>query len=219
MGTPQERRPAGWLCPGFVARHRAALNGYNCRLTLFGSPPSLQENLLTLEVLRRQLGCSGPHSEPPYDTYYPYLDRDLLEFLYAIPREQLVRPGQRRSLMRRALVGIVPDEILNRKRKAFIARAPMAAIAAEWARLAGMCQNMVTSSLRIVDPTRFHEALRMARHGRQVPMIALVRTLALESWLRAATDRGLFGKFTPADYGHIVQSGGRVVIDRLTDGL
>ena len=35
--------------------------------------------------------------------------------------EQLVRPNQRRSLMRRALVGIVPAEILNRRRKAFIA--------------------------------------------------------------------------------------------------
>ena len=33
------------------------------------------------------------------------------EFMYAIPREQLVRPGQRRSLMRRALAGVVPDEL------------------------------------------------------------------------------------------------------------
>ena len=48
---------------------------------------------------------------------YPYYDRDFLEFMYAIPREQIVRVGQRRSLMKRALVGIVPDEILNRKKK------------------------------------------------------------------------------------------------------
>lgn len=41
--------------------------------------------------------------------------------------EQLVRPGHRRSLMRRALVGIVPDELLNRKCKEYIARGPMTA--------------------------------------------------------------------------------------------
>ena len=62
-----------------------------------------------LEALRRQLACDALSSEPPYEKRYPYLDRALLEFMYAIPREQLVRPGQRRSLMRRALVGIVPD--------------------------------------------------------------------------------------------------------------
>src|SRR5207253_8976270 len=45
---------------------------------------------------------------------------DLLEFVYAIPREKIVRVGMRRALMRRALVGIVPDELLNRKRKFFV---------------------------------------------------------------------------------------------------
>ena len=30
--------------------------------------------------------------EPPYEKRYPYLDRSLLEFMFAIPREQLVRP-------------------------------------------------------------------------------------------------------------------------------
>jgi len=47
---------------------------------------------------------------------------------YAVPRDQLVRPGQRRSLMRRALNGIVPDQLLNRKRKAFVVRSPLATI-------------------------------------------------------------------------------------------
>jgi asparagine synthase (glutamine-hydrolysing) len=59
---------------------------------------------------------------------FPFLDRDLVEFLIAIPREQLIRPGRRRSLMRRALKDIVPAEILERKRKAFQLRAPLAAL-------------------------------------------------------------------------------------------
>src|SRR6202043_1291710 len=105
----------------------------------------------------------------PQEKRYPYLDRGLLEFLYAVPREQLVRPGQRRSLMRRALVGIVPDEVLNRKRKAFVVRAPLAAISAESFQFAEMTRDMRVSSLGIVDANGFSEALRKAGHGQEVP--------------------------------------------------
>ena len=35
---------------------------------------------------------------------FPILTGILLEFMFAIPREQIVRVGQRRSLMKRALV-------------------------------------------------------------------------------------------------------------------
>jgi len=122
--------------------------------------------------------------DPPYEKRYPYLDRDLLEFLYSIPREQLVRPGQRRSLMRRALAGIVPAEILNRRRKAFIARAPAAAISAQWAEAIELTRQMVSGSLGIVVPEKFIAALESARVGREVPMILLMRTIALELWLR-----------------------------------
>lgn len=50
-----------------------------------------------------------------YEARYPYLDRRLCGFLFSIPREQILRSMQRRSLMRQALVGIVPSEILQRK--------------------------------------------------------------------------------------------------------
>src|SRR5439155_15852820 len=151
--------------PTFVKHHWAALNGYPCRVKLLGPLPSFQENVGTLDGLRRQLACAALPFEPHYEKRYPYLDRSLLEFLFAIPREQLVRPAQRRSLMRRALVGIVPDEILNRKGKAFVARAPMVAISNDWAHLIEMTQNMLSSSLGIVDSERISEALQKARRG------------------------------------------------------
>ena len=124
-GTAEHLRPAPWLCSSFVARYRYALAGYESRIRFFGPLPTFQENLATLDALRRQLGADELPSEPVYEKRYPYLDRDLLEFLFAVPREQLLRPGQRRSLMRRALAGVVPEEILNRKRKAFVARRPL----------------------------------------------------------------------------------------------
>ena len=184
VGVPKYMRPVPWLQSSFVKRHRAVLAGYPSRTKLFGPLPSFQGNLGTLDALRRQLARTALPFEPPFEKRYPYLDRGLLEFMFAIPREQLVRPTQRRSLMRRALVGIVPHEILNRKTKAFVARSPMVAISNDWAHFAGMTQNMLSSSLGIVDPKRISEALQKVRRGEEVPMVILMRTLFLESWLK-----------------------------------
>ena len=168
------------------------MTGYPSRVKVSKSLPSFQESLSTLEGLRRQLHCVALPSDPAHEIRYPYLDRDLLEFLYAVPREQLVRPGQRRSLMRRALVGIVPDELLNRRRKAFVARSPIAAISAECTSLAASSQHMVTSSLGIIDSARFSETVRKARHGQPSRIMTLMRTIGIEFWLRGLVNQKAF---------------------------
>jgi asparagine synthase (glutamine-hydrolysing) len=197
VGVPKYKRPAPWLHPIFVKHHRVALTGYERRLALVGPRPSFQESLSTLEVLRRQLACFPPPSEPPHEKRYPFLDRDLLEFLFAVPPGQLVRPGQRRSLMRRALVGLVPDEILNRKRKAFVDRSPRMAISTEMTNLRQMSKHMLASSLRITETRTFCEALERASDGHEVPMISLMRTLKLETWLRNLAHWKLISGVTP----------------------
>jgi asparagine synthase (glutamine-hydrolysing) len=183
-GVPKNMRPPGWLRASFVKRHQAALNGYPSRTKLFGPLPSFQDNVATLDALRRQLVRSALPFDPTFEKRYPYLDRDLLEFMFAIPREQLVRPTQRRSLMRRALQGVVPDEILHRKTKAFVARAPMLAISNNLTHFAELTQNMLSGALGIVDPERVSEVIAKVRQGHEVPIVALKRTFLLEGWLR-----------------------------------
>jgi len=185
VGVPKHKRPAPWLNPAFVKRDRLALQGYESRLKLFGPLPSFQENVSTLEALQRQLGCDALPLEPAYEKRYVYLDRGLLEFMYAVPREQLVRPGQRRSLMRRALVGIVPDELLNRKRKAYITRGPLADISADWTRYVDLTQHMVSTSLGIVDTGLFYQSLARARSGQPVELVPVLRAISIEMWLRS----------------------------------
>lgn len=182
-GTQRFQKPPHWICAGFARRYRIALLGYPERIRLFGSRPSFQHGLGTIDGLRRSLSWSSLSPEKPCETRYPYLDRCLLEFLFAIPREQLVRPGQRRSLMRRALRGIVPAEIIDRRRKAFVARAPRTAIAAEWNSLAS-AEPFLTASLGIVNSAPLLAAMDNARLGREAPLVPLVRTIALECWLR-----------------------------------
>jgi asparagine synthase (glutamine-hydrolysing) len=184
VGVSKHKRPALWLDPDFVKRNRFALQGYKTRVKLFGPMPTFQENVSTLQALQRQLGCEVLSAEQPREKRYPYLDRDLLEFMYAIPREQQVRPGQRRSLMRRALVGIVPDELLNRKRKAFVARGPIVSIGAQWTDLHELTQHMLASELGIVDSVRFAAALRRVCERQEVRLSTLLQTLITECWLR-----------------------------------
>jgi asparagine synthase (glutamine-hydrolysing) len=142
-------------------------------------------------MLRRQFGCASLPFYPPYEIRYPYLDRDLFEFLLGIPREQLVRPRQRRSLMRRALTGIVPDQVLNRRRKAFLTRSPILALSAAWSSIESSVDPMVSHSLGIIDQQEFHNALQRAIHGADINLSQMLRTLTLELWLHQLTKLGL----------------------------
>src|SRR5712664_2792769 len=81
VGVPKHKRPAPWLNASFVKRNRTALQGYETRLKLFGPLPTFQENVLTLQVLQRQLACDALSADLPREKRYPYLDRDMLELM------------------------------------------------------------------------------------------------------------------------------------------
>jgi asparagine synthase (glutamine-hydrolysing) len=185
------RKPPSWLAPGFRRQFRSVLDGYDEPLTLWGHRPSFQENLSAVEALRRQLSASHIGSEDPAERCYPYLDCDFLQFLFNVPRDQLVQPGRRRALMRRSLVGIVPDEILNRKRKAFVSRAPRTSIAAHWDTIQSMTRDMILESLGIVSSAAFRQSLEDVHHGKEVPIVPIQRTLLLEGWLRNLSHWGV----------------------------
>lgn len=187
--SPEHLHKAGWFDREFLRRNRDLFSCYRPRLSLTGPLPSFQENMSTLDLLRRQLGCLELLRCPLLEKWYPYLDRDLLEFLYAIPREQLVRPGQRRSLMRRALVGIVPDELLQRKRKAYVTRLPAAELCAESPGLIDPDRGMISAKLGFVVQSEFVEAVRRASRGFESPIVPLMQTLVLEGWLQGVRQR------------------------------
>ena len=184
-----------WHCglnPQWIGRFLAASGGYACRLRILGPLPSFQENRSAVDSLRRQISTAVSCSDLPYEKRYPYLDRDMVEFLFAVPREQLVRPNQRRSLMRRALAAVVPNDILNRKRKAFVTRRSFSAITAEWRDIERLLHDMQVTKLGFIDAVRFREVLEQAKRGNAVPVAPLIRILALECWVRQSSH--LLGK-------------------------
>jgi|SRR5215469_1437711 len=191
VGIPTYLRTAPWFSSDFIQRNRNALCGYPTRVKLLGARPSFQESLSTVEALRRQLSCSVLSPNPRLEKRYPYLDRDLLEFLFAVPRNQVVRPGERRSLMRRALREIVPSEVLNRSRKAFVARSQIVALSAQWNKLPREHESMALAGLGIVDPVKFGCAIEASRYDKEIPALQLMRAVGVEEWLRNLVRQGV----------------------------
>src|SRR6266849_3311181 len=94
--------------------------------------PTQREFARNVVGLARQIGTVVPPLLGCQEPRYPSLDRDLIEFLIAIPADQLLRPGERRSLMRRALANLLPPEVLSRATKATTSRAYMAIFNVQW---------------------------------------------------------------------------------------
>jgi asparagine synthase (glutamine-hydrolysing) len=49
----------------------------------------------------------------------PLLSRELIEFVFSLPEEILIYQGQLKGLAKYAYTGLLPDEILNRKKRGF----------------------------------------------------------------------------------------------------
>jgi asparagine synthase (glutamine-hydrolysing) len=130
-----------------------------------------------------------PHLRPSeiyrYEYRYPYLDRTLIEFLLQLPSEYLAKPGRRRFLMRAALTGIVPEEILERRRKAFLFGSQLTHLRQLAPCLVSLIERSSLAEYGYVDKTAIHQALDHIVHGADIPCWGfLLRFAALETWLQ-----------------------------------
>lgn len=165
----------------------------------FGIAPSRLENRLVWSSILETLPHLFPQllSRPEYR--YPLLDKDLVNFLFSIPVEQLLRPGRRRSLMRRALVNIVPCEILERRRKAYQLRAPLRTLQQAQPTLEALFRNSVAASLGLIDIDNFRSVLQSTLQGDPQWKRPLMRTIMLEIWLQASRQ----GSSVPLSSGNV----------------
>lgn len=132
---------------------------------------------------------SLPHRHPQHlfrpEYRYPMLDKELVEFLFSIPREQLVRPGRRRAMMRRALRGIVPAEILERRRKAFVLQGPLRALQQARGQVDRLWRDSLMAQKGFIDIDVLRHELDRCLRGDAEWSHALTRTIAYELWLRS----------------------------------
>jgi asparagine synthase (glutamine-hydrolysing) len=148
-----------------------------------GIAPHRLENALSWWQIMETLPHLSPRILFRPEYRYPMLDKDLVEFLFSIPPEQLVRPGRRRFMMRSALRGIVPVEILERRRKAFQLRATLNAIRAAQSKLDRLFTGSRVADLGFIDVAALRRALRTTADGNAEWYQAILRVTAYELWL------------------------------------
>jgi len=140
--------------------------------------------------LASMLSCIDPPLIGIAEKRYPYLDRQLYEFMASIPRTQTIRPRERRSLMRRSLRGIVPDLVLYRKTKWFGYRSTLSLLQEQNALIEQMFEEPWLSDGVLFDVSLLHERILALQHGLVVEGLPLTTAIAIEQWLRRQTKCG-----------------------------
>ena len=125
------------------------------------------------------------------DVTYPFMHRPLVEFCLGMPLGQKLRPGETRSVLRRALRDVLPPAVAKRKSKSGPDEAIVRALAREWPVLHEMFSSSRAAAHGIIDQETFLVALKRARHGVNINTPALLRIISIECWLRTLERRKL----------------------------
>ncbi len=146
--------------------------------------PSGKDQARGFISVSRHISAGYRRERTDVETAYPFTHRPLVEFLQAIPFQQRVRPGETRSLMRRALSNILPEKIARRRTKGNAHEALCRALAREWPRLQLMFADARVSARGYIDSEKLLEALGRGRHGGKTHFVSYTKMFSLELWLR-----------------------------------
>jgi len=180
----------GFPVPPWVRRHAVdtykscnfKFNQHRCKV---GIRPSRYHAALAWVSVTETLERRHPLLSAHREYRYPYLDKDLVEFLLRVPRSRLVRPGRRRALMRNALKGIVPEEVLERKQKGVVVRTPLIALEQRRRSLSTLFSQSLLGEMQYIDSKRFLEIVDSALVGDELAWLSnIARTIYLELWLQ-----------------------------------
>ncbi|MBY0493277.1 MAG: hypothetical protein K2Y23_03585 [Cyanobacteria bacterium] len=147
--------------------------------------PSRQLQYWALRFSMRPFALNRCLSVGCADVRYPYFDRRLVEFALSLPLDQKARPGETRSIVRRAFAGRLPELIRQRRSKAGPTEAVNRAFVAEWSRWALWLADSRVAAYGYVKADAFQQSLARARHGVIPNSSQLGRIMALEVWLRS----------------------------------
>jgi asparagine synthase (glutamine-hydrolysing) len=180
-----------WVDRDFAKRTRLAMRLLDVDEHFGLWLPSRRSSIASVLLMASKLAKWKCPTLATEEARFPYLDQNLIEFVLSIPASQLLRPGERRSLMRRALRGIVPDEILSRKTKQLGGRAVVCSLEKHLESVRSMFVQPLSSRLGYISPSCFLDHVQAALIGKHVHLVRLLRTVSLELWLRDLVSRNL----------------------------
>jgi|GEM_PF-4739601 len=135
-------------------------------------------------IARAQVTFNRGYSGVCFEQRFPFLYRPLVEFMFTAPWDQKVRPGQHKSLLRRALTDILPDEIRLRRTKGGGTDYAYRSLNRNWHAIQPMLKDSVLASLGCVNTAAWRKEWDLARAGYSKQFLRLVASLNLEAWLR-----------------------------------
>jgi asparagine synthase (glutamine-hydrolysing) len=178
-----------WIKPTFAVKHHIRARQLEDLPGIWFWRPGPRDAAQTIMTLANDLTFTSPST---VEDRYPYLDQNLVEFLASIPLEQLLRPGKRRFLMRRALSGIVPRQVLERKTKVSAMRCYSLALQKHWQKVEEALQHPITSDLHYFEADKLKLDVMAVRSGHcPLHLVRLLKALSLELWLRDVISRGI----------------------------
>ena len=183
-----------WFRKDFAKRTRLAIRQLDVNEHFGHWLPTRRSYIAGVLIMANNLAKRMPPIQAFEEARYPFLDQTLIEFILSIPADQLLRPGGRRSLLRRSLAGIVPQQILSRRTKQVAQRAPMLVLEKYWDELQSIYQRSLSSRLGYIDEAQLLKTICDARSGKNVPLVRVLWTISLEYWLRDLARLGLLDK-------------------------
>jgi asparagine synthase (glutamine-hydrolysing) len=176
--------PARWLDQAFLRRTNLRKDPFGTFASA-GSRPSTRQRTALLQRAIRWASRGYYQERARIEVSHPFLHRPLVEFLLTIPMDQLLRPGETRSIQRRALRDFLPKRVLRRKGKRGPDEAIYRALARQWTAIEGIISDARVHARGYVDLKILRDELERARYGQRVQSHMILKTISLELWLRS----------------------------------
>ena len=194
----------GLLTPQVVEELRDS-NAYANSMNFFqadGNGRTLLDRLLYLdiktylvELLMKQDQMSMSTS---LESRVPFLDHKLVEFVMGIPAQMKIRGMSGKYLLRRAMVGRLPDEVLNRNKKGFPTPIRPWLRNQLFTRLSAVLEDGRLAGRNLVRPAFVRRLLEEHRRGSSLATEGCWRLLNFELWSRIFFDGDFDHRVTQA---------------------
>jgi len=116
------------------------------------------------------------------ETRAPFLDTDVMELAFSMPGSLKIRDGERKFVLKKAVSGLVPQRILDRRKEGF--SIPMK----NWLRreLAPLMESLLSedrlTARGLVDPHEVRVLIDQHRTGRANHAHVLFSLMVFERW-------------------------------------
>jgi asparagine synthase (glutamine-hydrolysing) len=149
-----------------------------------GSAARRYEHRVARAVDTLGFGYDSLNFTSQFDVRYPFLHRPLVEFALQLPVELRTRPYERKWVLREAMRGILPEAIRRRPGKAGIAGRMVWSLRRERETVQVLLNDPLIARHGWVDPIRLRSGVEAALGGNGALRGAVIRSLALETWMR-----------------------------------